>query len=88
MKNSITGISSCKAVLLAGIVLTMPLSMTATPAAAQSAQAHALIQKFDLRESRQPARDMANWKAPRKVVIWQNEDRLPALSAACCSRVM
>jgi len=82
MKNSITGVSSCKAVLLAGFMLAMPLGMTATPAAAQSAQAQALIQKFDLREARQPVRDVANWKAPRKVVIWQNEDRLPALRAA------
>jgi phosphoglycerate dehydrogenase-like enzyme len=82
MKTSSEGISSVSLVLLAGFFIAMPLSVMPMPAAAQSAQAQALIQKFELRESRQPVRDMANWKAPRKVIIWQNEDRLPALRAA------
>lgn len=82
MKISTGGTTSITAVLVAGFVLAVSLGMTATPAAAQSAQAQALIQKFSLRESRQPVRDMANWRVPRKVVIWQNDDRLPALRAA------
>ncbi|NIO40804.1 MAG: hypothetical protein GTO41_11865 [Burkholderiales bacterium] len=56
--------------------------IAATPAFAQSAEAQALIDKFGLRESGPPVRDIAGWKAPRKVVVWQNEDRLPALTAA------
>ena len=82
MNISTVGTTSITAVLAAGFVLALSLGMTATPAAAQSAQAQALIQKFSLRESRQPVRDMASWRVPRKVVIWQNDDRLPALRTA------
>ena len=51
------------------------------PAEAQSEQARALIEKFNLREASQPARDLTNWKSPDKVVIWQNPERLPELRA-------
>jgi len=63
-------------------VAAMLLSGTVSPALAQSAQAQALIKEFGLREARQPVRDMPNWKVPKKVVIWQNANRLPALRAA------
>ncbi len=71
---------------ITGTLLGLVLGLTTIPAAAQSArsqaEAQALIQKFGLRESRQPVREMTNWKVPRKVVVWQNEDRLPALRSA------
>ncbi len=81
MKNSV-----CKKnqsiVGFAGAVLGLLLAITATPALAQTSEAQALIERFGLRESRQPVREMGNWKVPRKVVVWQNEDRLAALRAA------
>ncbi len=64
---------------LGGTLLSLLLGLTAIPAAAQSADAQALIQKFGLRESRQPVREMGNWKVPEKVVVWGNEARLPGL---------
>lgn len=70
---------------LASSLLSLLLGLTAIPTAAQDAgaqpAAQALIEKFGLRESRQPVREMDNWKMPEKVVIWQNEDRLPGLRA-------
>ena len=63
-------------------IAAMLLSLAAVPALAQSAQAQKLIEDFGLREARQPVRDMPNWKVPKKVVVWQNADRLPALRAA------
>jgi phosphoglycerate dehydrogenase-like enzyme len=66
--------------------LCLLLALTATPAAAQSsdaqADAKALIETFGLRESRNPVREMDHWTVPKKVVVWQNEDRLPALRAS------
>ncbi|HUU73710.1 MAG TPA: D-2-hydroxyacid dehydrogenase [Burkholderiales bacterium] len=82
MRISMGTVSSLRAALITGIVLSAPLSLTAIPAAAQSTQAQELIQKFGLREARQPVRNMPNWKVPGKVVVWQNQDRLPALRAA------
>lgn len=67
---------------LASASLSLLLGLAAIPAAAQNAEAQALIEKFELRESRQPVREMDNWKVPEKVVVWQNEDRLPGLRAA------
>jgi phosphoglycerate dehydrogenase-like enzyme len=71
---------------LAGGLFGLLLGLTALPAAAQAAgatsEAQALIEKFDLRESSQPVRELDNWKVPEKVVVWQNEDRLPGLRAA------
>ncbi len=70
---------------LASSLLSLLLGLTAIPTAAQDAgaqpAAQALIEKFGLRESRQPVREMDNWKTPEKVVVWQNEDRLPGLRA-------
>ncbi len=69
----------------ASALLGLLLGATTLPAAAQTAGAQALIEKFDLRESRQPAREMANWRIPKKVVIWQNavtENGIPAIKAA------
>jgi phosphoglycerate dehydrogenase-like enzyme len=70
---------------LAGTLLSLLFGLTAIPAAAQDAGAQAealnLIQQFGLRESRQPVREMGNWKVPEKVVVWGNEDRLPGLRA-------
>ncbi len=71
---------------LGATLLSLQLGFTATPATAQNthaaAEAQALIERFGLRESRQPVRDLGNWKVPEKVVVWQNEERLPALRAA------
>ena len=71
---------------LAATLLGLLVALVAIPAAAQDAgakaEARALIEKFGLRESRQPAREMDRWRMPEKVVVWQNEDRLPALRAA------
>lgn len=67
---------------IASMLLCLFLGLTAKPSAAQDAEAKALIKQFGLRESHQPAREMANWKVPEKVVVWQNEDRLPGLRAA------
>jgi len=67
---------------LAATFLGLMLGITALPATAQNADAQALIEKFGLRESRLPARDMGNWKIPKKVVVWQNEDRLAGLRNA------
>ena len=69
----------------ASALLSLLLGLTATPAAAQTAEAQALIERFGLRESRQPAREMANWRVPQKVVVWQNavtESGFPELKAA------
>ena len=82
MNNSIGTITPIRAAAIAGLVLVFVVGFAAIPAAAQTAEAQALIQRFGLRESQQPVRDMINWKVPAKVVVWQNEDRLPALKAA------
>ncbi|MGD2140070.1 MAG: D-2-hydroxyacid dehydrogenase [Burkholderiales bacterium] len=82
MTTAITSGHTKRMVLLAIAFFALPCTLTATPAAAQTEQAQALIKEFGLRESRQPVRDMPNWKVPKKVVIWQNSDRLPALKAA------
>ena len=71
---------------LAVTLLGLLHGLTAIPAVAQdagaNAEAQALIQKFGLRESRQSVREMANWQIPKKVVVWQNEERLPGLRVA------
>ena len=85
MRNPIAPIVSVSAIRIAaltGAFLGTVLSLTTIPASAQSADAQALIEEYGLREARQPVRDMSNWKVPKKVVVWQNENRLPALRAA------
>jgi len=68
--------------MLLGVLLGLPAMPAAAENAAAQADARALIERFGLRESRQPVRDMAGWKIPQKVVVWQNEDRLADLRAA------
>lgn len=68
---------------LLGLVSAVGIS----PAVAQDAAASALIERFELREAKQPVREMASWRAPKKVVIWQssawqNSERLAAFRAA------
>ena len=83
MSNPIAPTVSVRSVHIATLAIAATLlSLAAAPAVAQSAQAQKLIEDFGLREARQPVRDMPNWKVPEKVVVWQNADRLPALSAA------
>ena len=81
MSTSMANISSIRAAFLIAM-LGVPLAISSAPAAAQSQQAQALIERFSLREAREPVRNRPNWKVPAKVVIWQNTERLPALRAA------
>jgi hypothetical protein len=53
--------TSIRLTAVASALLSLLLGLTAMPAAAQTAEAQALIERFGLRESRQPAREMANW---------------------------
>ena len=69
VRHLIATIYSIRAAAFASIFLSLLLGFTAMSAAAQSAEAQALIKKFGLRESRQPIREMANWKVPAKVVV-------------------
>jgi phosphoglycerate dehydrogenase-like enzyme len=75
---------SIRSARFASTLLSLLLGLTALPVASQGAdaQAQALIEKFGLRESRQSAREMVNWRVPEKVVVWQNDERLPGLRAA------
>ena len=69
------------------VLLVLVSGYGVTPAVAQNAAALALIERFELREAKQPVRETANWRAPKKVVIWQSSmwqdsKRISALKAA------